>query len=366
MEGAAHPEEFFSIGASKDEVIEALKHHSDSLINIHLAQPMTPLSQAIKDFRRERVLFNEVPFIPDNADPARNVGFALTLNEYVRRIRERFPTGVDNSQNRNARGRSVSVFTERDADSTRGSSGGKKMKDGEANGKERLLNLDDMTSAEIILQRSCRSSAGTDSFFMIQKLFCAEGTLVTQRSNILGFVPFINGEPPVVIDVYLEDEGIGSKQGAGGDGTDLDKHGEAATATLTEQGSDDNKVPPTGSSVSTVISSGVKREICDSGDGEVAGDDKKVPQLIGEIRICNSFAVYDVDAVDLISGDADTDPPPWLEVETVITDHCNFATGEQRRVLEVQVYCPSLNTYYPPLEARKTEKRNRLWSSGDW
>ncbi len=345
-----NPEDFFG-GQTKDEVIEALMNHSECLMNIHLAQPVTPLTQAIKDFRRERVLFNEVPFIPDKADHSRNVGFALTLNEYLRRTRERFPTGVDNSQSSHARGRSVSVFTERDNEANNG----RRVKDLEneaASSRNELLNLDYMTSAEIILQRSCRSSAGTDSFFMIQKLFCAEGTLVTQRSNILGFVPFINGEPPVVIDVYLDDGNFTSRNRECQDDDcdiaekDLEVSGTEDTAVMTE-GVDDSKVPP-----ASIINKGV---------GTISGitenNERCPPQLVGDIRICNSFAVYDVDAVDLISGDADTDPPPWLEVETVITDKCNFATGEQRRVLEIQVYCPSLNLYFPPLEARKRNSR---------
>ena len=152
-------------GQTKEEIIDALMNHSESLINIRLAQPVTRLTQAIKDFRRERVLFNEVPFIPDKADHSRNVGFALTLNEYLRRIRERFPTEVDNSQSPHSKGRGVSVFMERDNDD------GRRVKELESEAvgsKDGLLNLDRMTSAEIILQRSCRSSAGTDSFFMVQ------------------------------------------------------------------------------------------------------------------------------------------------------------------------------------------------------
>ena len=73
--------------------------------------------------------------------------------------------------------------------------------------------------------------------------------------------------------------------------------------------------------------------------------------LVCDICISNSFAVYDAETVDLISGDPNTDPPPWLEVETIITDRCNFTTGQQHRVLEVQVYIPALNAYYPPLQA---------------
>ena len=75
------PEEVFGYPhtLTKAEVEAALKMDSQCLTGIHLSQPATPIAQALKDFRRERVLFNEVPFIPDKADTDRNVGFALLL-----------------------------------------------------------------------------------------------------------------------------------------------------------------------------------------------------------------------------------------------------------------------------------------------
>jgi hypothetical protein len=305
-----HPEEFFGSphASTKEEVERALARHSDSLINIHLPQPATHLTQAIKDFRRERVLFNEVPFIPDRADTSRNVGFALTLTEYLRRIRERFPEGVDNSMRREDQGRnraSSVLASYKDSE--------KRTKDLESeSSKENSLNLERMTSAEIILQRSCRSSAGTDSFFMVQKLFAAVDTLVTQRTNILGFVPFINGEPPVVIDVFLEqpgpcndgDCGDGGNGGAekGTASSDVDTTATAAATEASSLSDDGSGSSSSGGDVGVIITPSSSSSGGDVGGSIVtdAGATMKkaltttraTPQLIGEIRICNSFAVY--------------------------------------------------------------------------
>ena len=374
-----HPEEIFGIEAtpSKESVVAALKKHSKCLANIHLPQPATPLAQALKDFRRERVLFNEVPFIPDKADSDRNIGFALTLSEYVRRIHQIYPSGVDNGLYRKDRGRSLSQFEEfSDTSSTR-------QKDRESiQSKDELLDLDKMSSAELILQRACRSSAGTDSFFMVQKLFATEGTLVTQRSNILGFVPFVNGEPPVIIDLFLEEESTSEEASSssgeknnndekatsakGGSGLQEQRTNTAAETsetTLNEgvpdsssNNSSNNKNDSSCSSVleaveNSAAAASASASATKEDESAAAKDATSSPHLIGEICISNSFAVYDVDTVDLISGDPDTDPPPWLEVETIITDHCNFTTGEQKRVLEVQVYIPAENAYFPPLES---------------
>jgi hypothetical protein len=45
------------------------------------------------------------------------------------------------------------------------------------------------------MQRACRTSAGADSFFTVQKLFCIEGTFLTQKT--------LDDDPPVLIDVFL-------------------------------------------------------------------------------------------------------------------------------------------------------------------
>lgn len=370
-----HPRLVFGreITSTKEEVISHLEKYSSSLISIRLPQPKTPLSQALKDFRRERVIFNDIPFIPDKADSDRNISFAMTLSEYFDRIQRTFPAEVDGGLRKVERSNSISQFqydfdnkipdvdkaqqytsasefekhqneamqshqakdelvdmkmkeifndsewddtglslsmnvlsTESSDSSDAGSNDNvnhnyhssdddvsiDKLSSPQKKSNKRIpkLELQNYTSAQLILQRACRTSGGADSFFMIRKLFEVDNTLVTQRSNIVGFTPFINGEPPVVINTLI-------------------------------------------------------RPVSDDKD-----------ELVCMIRLCNSFALYDLETVDMISGDESEDPPSWLEIETVINDTCNLTTGEQNRILHIQVYCPELNTYYPPLEMLRNDK----------
>jgi hypothetical protein len=325
MEEISSLEKYFrvdeSFDNSKEDIIDALEKHAQTLVAVRLAQPATPISQAIKDFRRERVLFNDVPFIPDKSDSHRNIAFGLTLDEYIQRMRRCYP-GCDNSASgvtkMESKATNEAGFTEKDNSSTatRGSStqnaiaSDNRLSD-RSTGTARddsdkptvtaasapnidLLNMAHSSSYQLIIQRACRTSAGADSFFMVQRLFATvPGTFVTQRTNILGFVPFVNGEPPVEIDVYVQES-------------------------------------------TRNVASGEEK-------------DRSKMELMSRIKVSNSFAIYDEDIIDLLAGEPDTDPPPWLELETIITDELNFATGEQQRMLSVQIYCSSTDTYYPPI-----------------
>ena len=72
---------------TKDEVLEALETSAALLHCIPLLQKIGVSSdQAEKDFRREKVLLNEVPFIPDRLDDSRSQAFLLTLREFVGRM----------------------------------------------------------------------------------------------------------------------------------------------------------------------------------------------------------------------------------------------------------------------------------------
>lgn len=363
-------EAFFGIGDandtgsfvlnSKKDVMKALSEHVKSLISIRLAQPMTLIPQAMKDFRRERVLFNEIPFIPDKTHSHRNIAFALTLKEYMQRMR-RVHRGCDRSRATGGTGmdRDRKGEWEGPPSAAKGSAGYVMPETTESDNAvpqdiDGLLDLSGMSSEDIILQRACRTSAGADSFFMVQRLFATvRGTFVTQRTNILGFVPFVNGEPPVVVDVYLQavgqevaelsialhlseelsDEGLGSGLGEG-----LEEKKRVATgasskdSTSLNTSTNGNDTPNVGN-------------IC-------AEAEQAEHELIARIKVSNSFAIYDEDIIDLIAGEPETDPPPWLELETSIIDMMNFRTGEQRRILEVQVYCPETGEYFPPLTAR--------------
>jgi len=148
-----------------------------------------------------------------------------------------------------------------------------------------------------LFRRSCRTSAGVDSFFTVQKLLAVEGTIVTQKPVLC--------DPPIRIDVFLIPPLL-----------DED--------TLTEIDSEisDNKSP--GGSAAT----------------------KKWP-LAARMEVHNFFAVYNTAAMDLITGDSEKDPPPWLEVETIVIDESNFQTHEHTRVLRLIIFNPATGKYYP-------------------
>jgi hypothetical protein len=102
-------------------------------IPIELA-PNVSKEQAEKDFKRERVLLNGVYFIPDKVDMVRCEAFALSLRHLVERLQRQ-----ENESSSSSSSKASSI-------------------------------------SDIILQRGCRTSAGADSFFMVQKLLCVEGT----------------------------------------------------------------------------------------------------------------------------------------------------------------------------------------------
>jgi hypothetical protein len=56
------------------------------LHSIPLSVTIVTSEQAKRDFRRERVLFNDVPFIPDKSDIHRCHAFTLTLHRLVQRL----------------------------------------------------------------------------------------------------------------------------------------------------------------------------------------------------------------------------------------------------------------------------------------
>lgn len=144
----------FGSAKNKHQIMHALEH-STILHRIPLPTPATTSDQARKDFRRERVLLNDVPFIPDKVDVDRCNAFASTLHVLLERMMRR-PELYD-----------AEIYCDAEAVS------------------------------DAVLQRACRTGAGADSFFMVQKLLCVEGTFVTQRAFL--------SDPPIKIDVFVVD-----------------------------------------------------------------------------------------------------------------------------------------------------------------
>ena len=290
----------FSITASttKEDVMKKIAEHGHLLSSIPLPEPMTPFEQAQKDFCRERILLNDVPFVPDGTDSNRAHNFANTIKEFISRIsgNHKIKTGKSESgigMRSGGYNPDYKHGTKTHGSSSGGGTGGSGLHFGGAHSSctaidhaHELLNT--------LFRRSCRTSAGVDSFFMVQKLFAVEGTIVTQRPVLC--------DPPIRIDVFL-------------------------IPPLLEE---DNALTEIDSEIS---------------DSKTNISTKKWP-LAARIEVHNFFAVYNMSAMDLITGDSEKDPPPWLEVETIVIDKSNFQTFENNRILKLIIFNPATSKYY--------------------
>eukprot|EP01031_Cornospumella_fuschlensis_P006807 gene6807-8465_t len=153
-------EEYIGTKFGADKTKAEILHTLDCCTILHripLPPPTVSIEQAQKDFRRERILLNDVAFVPDKDDVERSVAFSRTLKVLLQRLMRN--RAVYNSQ--------------------------------QYSGADAI--------ADLLMQRACRTSAGSDSFFTIQKMFCVEDTIVTQNTTI-------TDDPPIHIDVFLSEQ----------------------------------------------------------------------------------------------------------------------------------------------------------------
>lgn len=320
----------------KDDVIRALERCS-YLNQIPLPPPVVTLEQAEKDFCRERVLLNDVAFVPDKFDVDRAHAFSLTLRLLLLRMKQGF---------------------------------------------SHQLYKDSNHVCDILMQRACRTSAGSDSFFTVQKMLCVEGTFVTQKTLV--------NDPPIHIDVFLDHHGPSRSASQPVSATGSDTRGRSISDVRPGSGSrqsPSHSAPPLiEQSVSPIIS-----DHCDE------------PSLCARIQVSNSFAIYDVSAMDLLGetddffseqDDAAVEdspavnnfargrspstlaPLPWLDVESVVIDESNFRTGRHWRRLHLLVTCPATGQVFSSdhrihssnLRSPKRNQREDNWSSSleDW
>lgn len=457
----------FGAAKNKAQIIYALEH-SNVLHRIPCAT-MSPAivttEQAKKDFKRERVLLNDVPFIPDRFDVDRCHAFSITLQMLLQRLLRQA------------------------AHCSR-------------------CGVEEVT--DLIMQRACRTSAGADSFFTVQKMLCVEGTFVTQRA-------FLN-DPPVKLDVFFatetydegEQEAIDSTSnnynnnnnnnsnnyndssnsnsnsnnsstldvcasvgdaaspanstGATGDAVDLKdaahsgagRRGIAmeadpapptltsaaaaapiaaaasvATATQTAanittaqlQHGANRGTPPTkrllfghphplykkaqaqdaGSSRNWTHGTHGSRDSSNTSQSQTTTlmspssqrqqhpqqqhlqqqhlqqqhlqlpqpqrqlprrDERSLLSLCARSQVINSFAVYDVSAIEEVTGVAADDPAPWLEVEAIVFDESNFKSGKHWRKLQLIVTCPETGQVYTSSSSTASGAAANYRSSG--
>jgi hypothetical protein len=69
-------------------------------------------------------------------------------------------------------------------------------------------------------------------------------------------------------------------------------------------------------------------------------DTNGIPQLCSRSYVCNNFAIHDIDHIEQLTGHEGSDPPPWLWVESIVTDFSNLATGEHSRKVDFVVSVP--------------------------
>jgi len=192
------------------------------------------------------------------------------------------------------------------------------------------------TIADITMQRACRTSAGADSFFMVQRLLCVDGTFVTQRTGI--------DDPPIKIDLYLVDEQkqreeiITDIEHNYEDVIDIKKYHQDINSNISNNHNNDI-VRDTSSTISSVTF---------NSDNNADNNNQRHTSrcslpLCARSEIRNTFAVYDTLAMDELSGNGD--PSNWLEIESVVIDETNFQTGAHNRILQLFVtYDSSINS----------------------
>lgn len=159
---------FNLICSRPDEIFSAIEANKSYLENIIL-DPIAVVTteQALKDFNREKVLLNGVPFVPDMSYATY---FPRTLRLLIHRlVRQLTPPVVQPIE-------SKSLFDT----------------------KTELENM-----YNIILQRASRTSSGSDSFYKAQTMFRVEGMFLAQYSS--------KNDPPVKIDLFISNRCICAK-----------------------------------------------------------------------------------------------------------------------------------------------------------
>lgn len=342
---------------TKADVLRAILHE-EVLRRIPIEQaPSVSKEQAEKDFRRERVILNGVFFIPDKIDIVRCEAFALSLHHLVERL--------------------------------------EMQENGRASSSSSPSSTIPSCISDTILQRGCRTSAGADSFFMVQKLLCVEGTFVTQKTSL-------SAEDPIIVDVFLTyherldmESALNSAESSrASTNSTIDHRSDASHSSRCScdqcldnkekvkerekerQGErkieiEDDKDNPdiktteiTGchrDSAGDIISEGIaviSLEYPINDLNSIVNEpelSRARSSLFARIEVKNFFSVYDISAMDELprmshpviqpgcgSGGGTISPileqpVPWLEVQTILIDESNFRTKEHWRRIQLIV-----------------------------
>jgi hypothetical protein len=309
----------FGAAKTKQEIIHALES-CQVLHRIPLPEPSVSIAQSLKDFYREKVLLNDVAFIPDKHDTDRSHGFSQTLYVLLEKLT-----------------RDPSVF------------------DVEAYGNYKEL-------GNVLMQRACRTAAGSDSFFTVQKMLCTEGTFLTQKMLAV--------EPPVLIDVFLAPT--------------------KSEQLVNHSYSYDNQAPSSSFPTSFPSSFSQQQMLAENGhentsekassfSSSMKNNNNLISSILNEnapgnlpplrmdlcarIQVTNFFAIFDVESVDEIMGTSE-DPIPWLDIESVVIDETNFKEGSHWRKLHLIVTNPETGVTFSSSENMNSVVAETMRKSG--
>ena len=301
----------FGSAKSKPEIVKALES-CQVLHRIPLPEPSVSLEQALKDFYREKVLLNDVAFVPDRHDTDRSHGFSQTVYVLIEKLTR--DTSVYNVQKYG-------------------------------------------TPTEVgnhLMQRACRTSAGSDSFFTVQKMLCTEGTFLTQKT--------MNIEPPVLIDIFLAPRPATAVEL-------LNQRENNPQDSLNESSSPAPSLTEN-PSISNINLSFKNQNPNNEQNNDPNNDNNNQQQhqqqqqyyqniplpsmksdLCARVQVTNCFAIFDVESIDEIMGVESEDPIPWLDIESVVIDESNFSAGTHWRKLHLIVTNPETGVTYSSNES---------------
>lgn len=130
-------ENYFPFDATKDDILNGMRGWEDEWQDVPLQNPNTSVAQAKKDFRRQKVVLNGVSFTPELNSMNNNDLFSNALYHMSGSLLQLCP----------------------------------------------LADVRAADIAESVMQYSCRSSTGADSFFAVHQLFSIQDTIVAQHEN---------------------------------------------------------------------------------------------------------------------------------------------------------------------------------------
>lgn len=337
---------------TKQSILEMLEQRPHELFdqNSYMDLASTDnisVEQAFKDFRREKILFNGVPFIPQGeADDDASNTFVYSLFNFVDRMIRIDPscatvddqfmsplspsnTPVSSCRIQPIRPSSSSLFNDEALEAlselsinspTSPSSTASSSANGSRSADLAQILKDRRNKAEIlsstILRNACRTGAGADSFFNTQRIFVLDGTFLTHKSGSHEG----NGDidAPVKIDVVL----VPCNGGSSSD--------------------NDTDLASLSSNYSTMES-------------------KPQHSLVAIAEIWNSFTLFDMSSMDSAEQGDDSSMVPWLEIDTIIIDETNLRTKERSRKMDIVVYHPESKKYLYPTHMTEDMLRSTFW-----